>query len=112
MSEGVFEIVTLADLQQEVDAYHKRMNDTFEHDEKLGYITINVHCASERWKHTHYPYDIDLSEIKTVRDLLGWVLHLSRKTWMDTQLLERFICMVAGIKGWDLEGWGRKNIDG
>ncbi len=51
-----------------------------------------------------YPYHIDLARIKSKADLLGWVLHLCNKTWMNTEYLGEFIKRVCMIKGWKREG--------
>lgn len=47
-------------------------------------------------------YDIALSRIKTERDLVAWVYHLTPKNWVDTMMLRRFIATVAEVKGWTL----------
>ncbi|CNK98437.1 hypothetical protein [Yersinia aldovae] len=64
-----------------------------EEDERLarqiyiqdGYITINV----------AYEYNISLEACATHEALLGWVVHLSDKTWMDLDLMKHFIQIAA-----------------
>ncbi len=51
-----------------------------------------------------YPYEIDLAQIKTERDLLTWVLHLCGKTWMTQNRLRIFIEAVARVKGFSVYG--------
>ncbi len=66
------------------------MNRIFQYDEESGTLTID----------TGYPYDIDLSRIHTPEFLLRWVVQLSQKNWMTSELIGEFIIRVCGIKGW------------
>ena len=50
----------------------------------------------------HGWYHIGLDRIKTPRDLLGWVHHLSEKTWFTTELCNEFIERIAELKNFDL----------
>ena len=68
-----------------------KMDATFEHDDKLGCITINI----------RYPYHIPLSRLSSKSDLLDWVLHLCEKNWMNMEYIAEFIEYVSKIKGWD-----------
>lgn len=53
------------------------------------YIVINV----------SYEYNINLETINNAQDVLGWVFHLTEKTWMNTEVLHRFIQVACGAKG-------------
>jgi hypothetical protein len=63
-----------------------------------------VRCNNVLLLRFRYDYEIDLDEIKTERDLLAWALHLSGKTWMNTQRIGRFIEAVAQIKRLSVHG--------
>lgn len=53
-----------------------------------------------------YPYEIELSRIKTPKNLLGWVAHFGGKSWaeMTPWKVGRFITTVCEIKGWSIHG--------
>ena len=56
-----------------------------------GHIVINV----------NYEYNIALNRVDTSEKILWWVIHLSEKTWMTTEILRRFVhlsCAHHGIK--------------
>ena len=76
-----------------LEEHYRKMDAAFEHDDKLGYITIKV----------AYPYHIELARIANKANLLEWALHLCHKTWMDTEHLAEFIERVCKIKGWKHE---------
>lgn len=71
-----------------------------EHEEYLskavyvsdGCITINV----------EYEYEIELSRCDSLEKILSWVAHLCEKTWMNTEILERFIQIAAQTHGLEL----------
>ena len=42
-----------------------------------------------------YPYQIELSRCNTPEKILAWVIHLSEKTWMNTDLMAAFIYWAA-----------------
>lgn len=48
---------------------------------KEDHIVINV----------VYEYNIPLNRCRNYTEILGWVLHLSEKTWVTSKLLRRFI---------------------
>ena len=48
------------------------------------------------------PYEISLEQIKTPEHLLGWVVQLAPKNWVSTELLEVFVIVVSGHKGWEI----------
>ena len=48
-----------------------------------------------------YPYEVPLDRCATHQDILGWVVHLSRKTWMTPAMLRTFVhkaCDGNGLK--------------
>ena len=49
------------------------------------------------WIEERYPIDVD--RITDLRDLLAWVRHLSRKTWVTRRILGEFIDVVAALQG-------------
>lgn len=54
-----------------------------------GNIVINV----------AYEYNILLDTCRTAEDVLNWVLHLSDKTWITTEVLKRFILIASRAAG-------------
>ena len=38
-----------------------------------------------------YKYEIELSRLDTQEKILGWVIHLSEKNWMNLRYMHRFI---------------------
>lgn len=57
-----------------------------------SYLTINVDEG--------YQYEISLERINTPVKILQWVIHLTEKTWMTTELMRQFTmasCTKAGI---------------
>lgn len=71
-----------------------------EHERKMdkafvfsgGVLTITI----------RYPYEIELSRIRSYKSLLRWVLHLSDKAWFDGEYVGEFIRRVCDHKGWNL----------
>ena len=62
-----------------------------------SYLTINVD--------DHYQYEIALNRINNPVKILQWVIHLTEKTWMTTELMRQFViasCTKAGIDPNDL----------
>lgn len=49
-------------------------------------------------------YWIELSEIKSYRDLVGWIHHLVGKTWVTNEMISDFIEAVCANKGWRIYG--------
>jgi hypothetical protein len=57
---------------------------------KDGCIVINV----------HYEYSIQISRCNTHEKILGWVYHLTEKTWMSRDILRYFVqvsCRESGL---------------
>lgn len=50
----------------------------------------------------HGLYTFNLARVKTPLDLLGWIDHLTEKTWMDRARIHEFVIKVAAYKGWEL----------
>jgi hypothetical protein len=80
----------------DMDAYRKQAIETENRLQKQvsvkeGHIVINV----------TYEYNIALDTCQSYKNILSWVLHLTEKTWMTTEVLERFIrvaCHEAGLE--------------
>lgn len=47
-----------------------------------------------------YPYQIELSRLKSWRDLVAWVHHFCGKGWMNPHRIEFFIDAVLKLRGW------------
>lgn len=90
---------TAREVIADLEKFRERMDATFEHDEKLGHITIKVPYGHD--------YDIELSRIPDPEALLHWVEHLTGKDWMPSELVREFIRRVCSIKGWNLH---RRNL--
>jgi hypothetical protein len=75
--------------------FYQAMMDQHEDDEKIyiedGYLVLNY----------AYEYNIVLDRIKSPSDVLGWVLHLSGKNWMNTERLVNFINKCAEANNTD-----------
>ena len=96
-----FTIKTLGDIIREAKEHEAEMDSIFEHDSKLGYISIhapNPHHPNERFG----PYHIELSRIPDHAGLLEWTHHLTGKDWMTGELVHEFIQRICEIKGWNL----------
>lgn len=85
-------LISVADIDKEVEEYEKQMDAVFVYDPQYGCIILNI----------AYPYEIELERIKDSNDLIHWIHHLCEKTWMDTDYLSEFIERVYKIKGWNL----------
>jgi len=48
-------------------------------------------------------YDISLKQFKEPMDLVRWVYHLSEKRWVDREIIQEFINVVATHKGWRIQ---------
>ncbi len=53
---------------------------------KEGHIVLNATPENEL-----ADYNIALSRCDTPEKLLGWIRHLSKKTWLTMDMLDRFI---------------------
>ena len=43
----------------------------------------------------NHEYNIPLASCRTHGEILSWVLHLTEKTWMSTEILRRFILVAC-----------------
>jgi hypothetical protein len=66
---------------------------------RLDRITIDdTHLTIKA--HDGYLYEIALDRIDTAPKILQWVIHLTEKSWMTTELMRQFVyaaCTKAGI---------------
>ncbi len=56
-----------------------------------GHVVVNV----------AYDYNIPLGELDSAEKILSWVMQLCEKTWITSEVIERFISVAAqhhGIK--------------
>ena len=96
-----FRGMTMAELDAAIEEDERKMDAIFEHDEKLGYITIhapNPYHPDELCS----PYHIELNRIPDPEGLTHWLHHLTGKEWMTGELVHEFIQRVYDIKGWNL----------
>lgn len=65
----------------------------------------NLVTADDGWITIHGPfaYEIALSRCSTAVAILQWVRHLSEKTWVTTEMIERFVAVASGKAGIDIE---------
>lgn len=112
-------------LKVELAAAKKRFEETAYSDEQIEGYTFKLmrhdpesneafhqwtdvmeRCVVIRGSYLHvlfdYDYPIELSRIKTPKDLLGWVHHLCGKTWMDTAKIRVFVEKVCEYRKWDI----------
>ena len=47
-----------------------------------------------------YMYPIELSRISSPQQLIGWILHLSDKTWFTADHLRMLILLATKRQGW------------
>lgn len=82
----------------DVDEVMKRATEQEKELQKIvtvsdGEIVINV----------AYPYKVALDRCDSHEKILGWVLHLSPKTWMTKDVLERFVRVAVRENGLDVQ---------
>ncbi|MFV9667899.1 hypothetical protein ACNY68_02760 [Pantoea sp. KXB25] len=65
------------------------LKDFFEHANKLSEQVKVV--GNEIIINVNHPYHIPLEECSTHQGILHWVWHISKKTWMTTEVLQKFI---------------------
>jgi hypothetical protein len=83
------------------------MSDAFNKEEYLADFTrrqslvtvddglLTIHDPSE--------YEIALSRCATAEGILQWVRHLSEKTWVTTEIIERFVPVASQNIGLDID---------
>lgn len=72
-------------------------------DRKLKLVILYGHSPYDPYPELA-PYEIDLNRIKTERDLLAWVRHLSEKSWITRDDLTEFITQVGEYKHFKIYG--------
>ena len=77
-----------------------KLSDKSSYDDKIMIVEGNDTCVIN----IAYPYEVDLDRIQSEADLLRWVLHLCKKTWMRTEALSIFIQKVGEYKGLKIHG--------
>jgi len=80
---GVRTIKEILEYGDKMDVYYKAHNRI-----RKGWLTLDVreNCGT---------YDIQLSRIKSHRDLLDWMRQLGEKNWMDKERLLYVINLMA-----------------
>jgi hypothetical protein len=48
-------------------------------------------------------YNVPLSKCETSEQILGWVQHLTEKTWANGRVIHRFIAIAAGEAGIEIQ---------
>ena len=84
----------MIDVKKSFDDFQKEMQEVEE-----NILFIDGYCVL---RYGGYDYNIELSRLKTERDLLSWVLHLTEKNWMDSRRLMYFIANVARVQNLDV----------
>ncbi len=84
---------TLEELEQLHKEYMIKMDKIFTIDKKEGLLVINV----------EYPYCIELSRLKSKKDVLAWVAHICEKTWVDTDIIWEFIDRIFKHRKWKMD---------
>lgn len=85
------------------------MSESFNKDEYLADLKRrqNLVTADEHGITIHGPadfdYDIALSRCSTPEKILQWVSHLSQKTWVTTEIIERFVAVASAKIGLDTD---------
>lgn len=49
-----------------------------------------------------YDYSIAMSRIKTQREVLAWVHHVSSKTWATKRDMQQFVELICKARGWSV----------
>lgn len=83
------------------------MSESFNKDEYLSDLERrqNLVTADDGWITIHgpYQYEIALSRCSTAETILQWVRHLAEKTWMTTEIIERFVAVASAKAGLDID---------
>jgi hypothetical protein len=82
---------TLDMTPEQIEAFGKPKSGPFRYRKSNN--TLTLHIRGE--------YQIDLDRITEHGHLLGWVQHLSGKSWMTRKYVREFIRIVAEVKGWN-----------
>lgn len=66
---------------------------------------VSVEISEDgKWVTINGDYEIELLRIRTERDLLAWVLHLTEKSWMTAGAIHAFVSGVGKLKNFSLFG--------
>lgn len=77
------DIGSIGDLWRELEEHEALLNSqVYIADD---YIVINI----------EHEYNIELNRCDTHEKILGWASHLCEKTWMNLNVMERFIQLAA-----------------
>lgn len=47
-------------------------------------------------------YEVPMSGLKTHEQIISWIFHLTEKSWIEKDVLRRFIKVVSELKGINL----------
>ena len=71
----------------------------------LNYKTPSlVMIENDEIRFISHGYWIELSKIKTRRDLIQWIHHLLEKQWVTTPMIRQFIEQVCKYRNWKIYG--------
>lgn len=83
------------------------MSESFNKDEYLTDLKRrqNLVTADEGWITIHGPFDyeIALGRCANAVAILQWVRHLSEKTWVTTEMIERFVAVASSKIDLDID---------
>lgn len=51
-----------------------------------------------------FEYDIGINRIKNEADLIAWIVHITEKDWVHSEMVREFVLTVCGQKGWKCYG--------
>lgn len=66
-----------------------RKNTIVRYDTRYGVPSFDLKRSDDDW------YEIEASRCNTAAKLVGWIAHLSQKTWVTTDHIEYLIELVA-----------------
>lgn len=86
---------SLEEAQKSAAAHRKRMEILV--SVKEGHIVIDL----DELIGTGGDYNIPLDKCSTPTEIIGWVKHLSEKTWMTNDVMGRFVSVACAENGID-----------
>ena len=76
--------------------------------DKLGQWEFNSQKKFFRmnffWLNGVKSYEIESERISSEMELVGWILHLSEKSWCNAKMIHSLIETVSKEKGWNFYG--------
>jgi hypothetical protein len=69
-------------------------------ERRRNLVTADEGCITI---HGPFEYEIELARCATAVAILQWVRHLSEKTWVTTEMIERFVDVASGRIGLDID---------